>query len=463
MIEFRKKTPEDLVVVNSLKDFPPVAMECFLNHRGKDLYPDASLRTVPVGAKLYGKGGKYTPREVKGIIKETTILHPASLKEYKASGFIFLGPQEDTRFDLVFTVDHGLIVPSDFQYYAFLIYTLTKYHRPESTWEYKTVEVGNNPPKPIITIPKSTEGWKELMKALTEFCVTCKIFLGALYQIHLVEDKLEVTKLFSITSFIPTATALLYKKFVFPLLAERLLNSIGNLQGVRYSGCLLPNLKKLIDSKYPDKLVMADLGKGSYFLNLTKGDTAEKLREMLTDKQFLERYQLNPEKRRCDVDWWAYAAGGYDNGGKPRDLIMICDTDTIPAVFHEFGHFLENHSERLGKIQRASHGGIFSDAFAGFVAFLLGFAGPIGELVGWLSTFALRSPKLIAEFEASYIGLQVMKECGATEEDLKNAKEMLKKAFQTYLLGTSRKITTSAYGRLTSEGGKFIWKKLKGK
>ena len=461
MIEFRKKTPEDLVVVNSLKDFPLVAMECFLNHRGKDLYPDASLRTIPVGTKLYGKGGKYTTREVKGIIKETIILHPASLKEYKASDFIFLGPQEDTRFDLVFTVDHGLIVPSDFQYYAFLIYTLTKYHRPESTWEYKTVEIGNNPPKPIITVPKSLEGWKELMRALTEFCVTCKIFLGALYQIHLVEDKLEVTKLFSITSFIPTAAALLYTKLIVPLLSKRLLNSFGNLQKVRYSGCLLPNLKNLIDSKYSDKLVIADLGKDSYFLNLTKGDSAEKLRKMLTNKQFLERYQLNPEKRRCEVDWWAYAAGGYDNGGKPRDLIMIYDADPEPAIFHEFGHFLENHSERLGKIQRGSQRGIFSDSFARFVAFLLGFAGPIGELVGWLSTFALRFPKLIAEFEASYIGLQVMKECGATEEDLKNAKETLKKAFQTYLLGTSKRIAIPAYGRLTREGGKILFGKIK--
>ena len=185
---------------------------------------------------------------------------------------------------------------------------------------------------------------------------------------------------------------------------------------------------------------------------------------MLKDPVFLAKNNIDPERRRCALDWWAYAAAGLDNGGKTRDVIMVADLDPVPAIFHEVGHFLQNNENYLGRMQRASHHGVFSNGFASLVSFLCGLGGEMvgygvaGEVVGWITTLFAKFPTLEAEFMASWYGLQLMKQLGATDKDLENAKYALKAAYSTYVMSVLDKMGNSAYGRITGIGWNWAQK-----
>ena len=467
MIEFREKSfsgVEEMAEVHTLKDFPQESIYQFVKHRGNDLYKTEIFNTQPLSTKFTSlKKGRYNPAEFKSVIGTAIINHPASHKDYPVKDWITvekkIGKKVDSDLDLVFKVcKNGLIISPEFDQYFLSLYTLSKYC--DGKFDYKFVSRGSNFPSPIITVPKDREGIAALVMALTEFLVGLKLFSGYVYKIRLVEENVEESKYFSviekITSYLPTITSALYKLIIQPLLKKRIELKWDKALKANYTPSLVPNMISWIGKEYGDKLVVTDCTPFSYFLNLTKGSDAEKLQRMLRDPKVLAINKIDPARRRCPMDWWAYGAQGVDNGGKPRDVILISDLDPVPAIFHEVGHFFQNNEKWLGSLQRASHHGVFSDGFTNFVSFILGLSGsitksPIPEAVSYITSILLKFPTLESEFMASYYGLQLMKKLGATEKDLENARSALKLAFSTYVLGVVNRGANSAYGRITSE------------
>ena len=467
MIEFKEKSfagiglEENMAEVHTLKDFPQKSIYQFMKFRGKDLYQNEIFNTQPVNTK-FGKlkSGRYKPAEFKSVIGTAMINHPASHRDYISKDWIEIGKGKVVQdFDLVFKVcKNGLIVAPEFDQYLLLLYTLSKYCNGE--FDYKFVERGSNFPAPLITVPKDKTGIEALVMALTEFLVGLKLFTGNIYKIRLVEEDVTEAKNFSviekITQYIPSIASALYKLIIQPIMKKRVEMKWDKANKASYTPALIPNLTKYIEKEYKTKLVVADCTPFSYFLNLTQGKDAEKLREMLKDPKSLAMNNIDPNRKRCAMDWWAYGAQGIDNDGKPRDVILISDLDPVPAIFHEVGHFFQNNEKWLGSLQRASHSGVFSDEFVTLSSFLLGFMGSMAksavpEVVSYVTSLLLKFPLLQSEFMASYYGLQLMKKLGATEKDLTNAKYALKTAFSTYVMGVINKGANSGYGRLTGE------------
>jgi hypothetical protein len=467
MIEFNEKSfagiglEENMAEVHTLKDFPQESIYQFIKFKGKDLYQNEIFNTQPVNTK-FGKlkSGRYRPAEFKSVIGAAMINHPASHRDYLSKDWIEVGKGKVVQdFDLVFKVcKNGLIVAPEFDQYLLLLYTLSKYCNGE--FDYKFVERGSNYPSPIITVPKDRSGIDALVMALTEFLVGLKLFTGNIYKIRLIEEDVKEAKNFSviekITQYIPSMASALYKLIIQPIMKKRVEMKWDKANKASYSPALIPNLTKYIEKEYKTKLVVADCTPFSYFLNLTQGKDAEKLREMLKDPKSLAMNNIDPNRKRCAMDWWAYGAQGIDNDGKPRDVILISDLDPVPAVFHEVGHFLQNNEKWLGSLQRASHSGVFSDEFVTLSSFLLGFMGSMAksavpEVISYVTSLLLKFPLLQSEFMASYYGLQLMKKLGATEKDLTNAKFALKTAFSTYVMGVINRGANSGYGRLTGE------------
>lgn len=464
MIKFNKKS--DYIEMKSLKDFSPISMEKFFKFRGRELYDfdKPVISTQPSDTNFSRlKKGKLDIKTLKDTVKDVVIKHPANNKDYNASQYIYLNKKKDydLNLDLVFKITKsGLIILPEFDYYIFLLCTLMKYRKSDS-FDYKFIIRGNNNPSLIITVPKTKQGYEELIKALTEFCASLRLFLGSIYYIYLVQEEVPEEKNFSVidkvTSFIPTITSLAYKFIISPILSKRISMKWDKLLKVNYNPKLVPNLISYINKNYNDKLLVSDCASFSYFINMTKGEDAKRIRKMFSNPVFLGKYNIIPERRRCGLDWWAYAALGIDNNGVSRDIIMISDLDPIPAIFHEFGHFLENHENYLGKMQRASHHGVFSDLFVSTCSFFLGLGGALvnkgvtGEIAGIVSSILLKFPTLQAEFMASYYGLQMMKEMGATDKEVENAKEALKTAYSSYIMSTLSKSTNSGVGRVMGE------------
>lgn len=468
MIEFNQKSfaeisrEEGLAEIHTLKDFPQESIYQFIKFRGKELYQNVIFNTQPFNTKFASlKKGRYKPADFKSVISSAMINHPASHRDYPPKDWIEVGNKKgiDPNFDLIFKVcKNGLIISPEFDQYLFLLYTLSKYCNGE--FDYKFVERGSNSPSPIITVPKDKTGIEALIMALTEFLVGLKLFTGNIYKIRIIEEDLTESKNFSviekITQYIPTIASALYKLVIQPLLKKRVEMKWDKANRASYTPTLIPNLTKYIEREYSDKLVVADCSPISYFLNLTQGKDAEKLRKMLNDSKALEMNNIDPNRKRCAMDWWAYGAQGIDNNGKPRDVILISDLDPVPAVFHEVGHFFQNNERYLGSLQRASHSGVFSDEFTSMSSFFLGFTGSmigsvVPEAISYVTSILLKFPLLQSEFIASYYGLQLMKKLGATEKDLTNAKYALKTAFSTYVMSVLNKGADSGYGRLVGD------------
>ena len=441
------------------KDFNQADIHMFFKYRGTDLY-DKKESGGSVRDLSGVKRGKYSKADPDKFLigKGVSIQFPANAKTYYSSGLIRTDVKEkdswDEDFDLPVQIHNGYMVFPDFEYYGLFFFILPKYHRPgESTWEYKWMKEEDRYPKPVLTVPRDPKDWKEILEAFTEFLVGLKLFLGSIWNILLIPVKSIKTgmgdRFFGIAekaiSLIPTAGSLIYRKIAAPLLEKKVNIEWNKTLRVNYSPGLLDKILSLADKRYGGTVLIGNIGAHSYFVNLTRGELGTRLRRMFTNPDFLVRNNIDPDRLRCELDYWAKAAR------EGKDVICYSDTDPLPAVAHEIGHHIENLDGTYGKIQRSSHTILFSDGFVGFVSFLLGWAGPLGEVASWITTFALKSPTLIAEFMASYNGIELMKDAGATEEDLKSAKYSLKLAYSTYLNSVAKKSTLSAYGRIGRE------------
>jgi Zn-dependent membrane protease YugP len=217
-------------------------------------------------------------------------------------------------------------------------------------------------------------------------------------------------------------------------------------------GRLSKNLNELGKKKYSkdkfDKLLnyCEKIAKGNvYFVAL--GPISCYLDPQMIKKNGIEELKKEADSSRLRTmsDWILKA---YED---KKHLIFYSDLDSPIALAHEFGHYLEAIDGTLGRIQRNDKKGIFSSGFVGFLAFILGLFGSVGEIIGTVSAMAMKSPLLLTEWMASYKGLKLMEESKIfTAEELKHTKQYFKTAWKTYLSSSYATATMSSMGRLTS-------------
>lgn len=436
-----------------LKDFPQEEVYKFINCRGTELYDECKEKSVNDINSSNIKKGKFNKAELEKYIKNSTITFRLNDRTYKASDFlgIYDGKEKlDKEYDVLVNISDGFIVPENGDLYIAMLGILPKYHTKNSTWEYKFVKSRGSSPKPILTIPTKKEEIEDIVKVFCELAVFLKIFSGCYYKFYFTNTN-NKQRLFSesfsigktLISYIPTLINTSYFIFGHDLVVDRLSKKINELSKREFSK---DKFNRFLD--YCKKISKGNI----YFVNL--GPVSCYLDTKLLSKENIKELEKegDPKRLRTMVDWVIKA---YNEN---KHIIFYSDIDS-PVVFaHEFGHYLEAIDGTLGKIQAKSNKGIFSSGFAGFMAFLLGLTGSIGEIIGTLSAMLLRSPLLLSEYMASYKGLEVMKESKIfTEEELEHTKKYFKAAWNSYLSGAYNVATISSGGRWA----RLAWKSHK--
>lgn len=438
--------------VDSLKDFNQEDVHRFMKYCGRDLYENESYSSVPNNVKLSSlRHGKFKP---SALPKSVKILFPANNREYISNGLIevYDGTSSiENYLDVFVTIDNGLMIFQDADYYVPLVGILPKYHTSSSTWHYRFVKKNMiSPAKPVITVPTNERDWVELYKVFTEFLVFLKLFIGAEFKMYLTTKPISKQKNYSDindsnspASFIPTIINLGYSMIGYPMIMGKLSKKLNEVSKRDNSNYKLQ--KKIIDyckKTYQKNILFVNLGKGSCFLN------PQNIKNISTLKKIADSKRL-----RTMLDWVLY---GYE---QKKMVIFYSDLDSPTALAHEVGHALIELDGTIGKIQRHDQKGIFSNSFAGFFAFVAGIFGPIGEIAGVAGAMLLKSPQLYIEYLASYKGYEILKTIGLTEDELKRAKNYYKLAFKTYLATTSAVATIGAgTGRGYGRGIKLILK-----
>jgi len=436
-----------------LKDFPQEEVYKFMNYRGTELYDDCKEKSVNDINSPKIKRGKYNKTDLEKYIKNTNITFKINDRTYKASDFlgIYNGKDKlDKEYDIMIDMSGGFIEPDNGDIYISMLGILPKYHKKDSTWEYKFIKSRNTSPRPILTIPTKKEELEDIVKIFCELAVFLKIFSGCYYKFYftdtnnkqrLFSESLSIGK--TLISYIPTLINTSYFIFGHDLVIDRIGKKINELSKREFSKEKFNRFLNYCKKKSKGDIYFVNLGPVSCYLD-TKLLSKENIKE-------LEK-EGDPKRLRTMIDWVIKA---YNEN---KHIIFYSDIDSPIALAHEFGHYLEEIDGTLRKIQTKSNRGIFSSGFAGFLAFVLGLTGSIGEIIGTLSAMLLRSPLLFSEYMASYKGLELMKESKIfTEEEIEHAKKYFKVAWNSYLSNAYNVSTLSSGGRLV----RTAWKSHK--
>lgn len=426
-----------------LKDFPQEEVYKFLNYRGTELYDDCKEKSVNDINSPKIKRGKYNKVDLEKYIKNTDITFRINDRTYKASDFlgIYNGKESlDKEYDIMIDMSGGFIEPDNGDIYVAMLGILPKYHKKDSTWEYKFLKSRNSSPKPILTIPTKKEELEDIVKIFCELAVFLKLFTGCYYKFYFTDTKNSKQKSFSDTtknllSYIPTVLNTSYLLIGYPLIMGRLSKNLNELGKKKYGK---DKFDKLLN--YCEKIAKGNV----YFVAL--GPISCYLDPQMIKKKGIEelKKEADSSRLRTMADWILKA---YED---KKHLIFYSDLDSPIALAHEFGHYLEAIDGTLGKIQRNDKKGIFSSGFIGFLAFILGLFGSVGEIIGTVSAMVMKSPLLLTEWMASYKGLKLMEESKIfTAEELKHTKQYFKTAWKTYLNSSYATATMSSMGRLT--------------
>ena len=428
-----------------LKDFPQEEVYKFLNYRGTELYDDCKEKSVNDINSPKIKRGKYNKVDLEKYIKSTDITFRINDRTYKASDFlgIYNGKESlDKEYDIMIDMSGGFIEPDNGDIYVAMLGILPKYHKKDSTWEYKFLKSRNSSPKPILTIPTKKEELEDIVKIFCELAVFLKLFTGCYYKFYFTDTKNSKQKSFSDTikknllSYIPTVLNTSYLLIGYPLIMGRLSKNLNELGKKRYGK---DKFDKLLN--YCEKIAKGNV----YFVAL--GPISCYLDPQMIKKNGIEELKKEADSSRLRTmsDWILKA---YED---KKHLIFYSDLDSPIALAHEFGHYLEAIDGTLGRIQRNDKKGIFSSGFIGFLAFILGLFGSVGEIIGTVSAMVMKSPLLLTEWMASYKGLKLMEESKIfTTEELKHTKQYFKTAWKTYLSSSYATASVSSIGRLTS-------------
>ena len=392
--------------VNSLKDFDQKDIHRFLTYGGKELYDDFSMSSLARGLRLNDiKRGKYKATDVSKYLngKGVSVIFPANNREYSSKDFVFVGGTSDKfdkDFDLVVKVKDGILEFPEVNVYAPLCGILPKYHKEDSTWQYRFIQVGYNPPRPVISVPTNSKDWEEILKAFTEFAIFLKLFTGCWFKIFIVPSKVEspYQKQFSdqsLISFIPSIINAGYNFIGYPLIMGKL--SEAMIKSNR--GDVKPGLRDKIlrygEKKYKD-IYFVNLGTGSCFINPQYISDIRPLYEV-----------ADPKRLRTMWDW---VVKGYEDH---KYVIFYSDLDLGVAIAHEIGHYLEDKDGTLAKIQKGNKSGVLSNGFISFFGFMTGAITSVTKgvgsaIAGWAEALAtatgllMKSPLLFSEYMASY-------------------------------------------------------------
>lgn len=446
----------------------------YVNFRGRDLYDKMSFSSVGNKKLSSVERGTLNQQALKSVVERgVTINFSATHKEYNSKDYIkFLGSTKtinaEEYYDIVVSIKDGYMLFSDSNLYDVFSNILPKYRNESSTWNFKMIkdeyystmyEHTFSVLKPVITLPKNIDEYEFILKAFLEFLIYLKTMEGSIFKILIRVDSGSLTpreKAFSITdeiiSWLPTFSTLLFNTVIAPKMFNRINLSWDDKLKVVYSRGLYEKMINYVKQNYGNKLMIANIGDSTCYINLTnKKETAE-LRNLLMNESVRNQYNIDPKRLRTPLDYMARAVQ------EDKDLIMFNETDNpVPSVAHEIGHFLIEHEHKfLGAAQRHSHSdsGIFSDDFINFVlsisGFISGMVSGIGkgsiitagaDIASYVIAFLSKTPQLLSEYKASYFGYLLLKNVGATEDDLANIKKDLGTAFKTYLIGAGSRST----------------------
>lgn len=437
-----------------IKDFNQEDIHRFLTYGGKEMYEKKpELSSIPKNVKLNSlKRGKFKKSDIQ---EEVKITFPFNQRTYNSKGMFWVWNEKDKLekdLDILVNVNSGIMTFPDAQFYLPLSVMLTKYWKSGCGWNYIFIRTGYvNPPKPVISVPETKEGWKTLLQAFTEFLIFLKLFIGAEFRIYFYDSKTpdprqkefsDPVKIGSLASWIPTAINLGYSTIIAPILQERLALKVSN-AGKPYNTSFETRFKKFIEKNYPD-LVLVKLGTGSCYINP---------QNLPDDSIKIVRKEADSKRLRTMLDWIVW---GYDN---KKHLLFSSDLDNALAMCHEVGHYLiEKGGGAKRWLQVHQKKGLTNQGFIAFVAFCLGLLGNIGEAAGIVSTWLLKTPMLYTEFLASYIGLDVLKQAGGTEKEIKEAKKIFKSAWGTYFNSSAITGGYASFGRLVGTGARAYHK-----
>lgn len=456
--------------VTSLKDFNQKDIYGFLIRGGDKLYGDIKNNFSSIGNKRLSsfKRGVFNKITInKYLNKKLSIINPFNDIEYFNNDFISIGnikKDYEPVIDLKIVIHNGYIEFPEFDSYVALVFILAKYHKPESTWQYRFIKIGTNSPKPIITIPTIEEDWEDVLKSLLEYLSIIKLFTGDIYKIYLCQSNEEVPeeKYFGISmdkiiNYIPASLMVIYNKFISKAFEKGVIPKWQDTAKVKYSPGLKEKIIKYAEEKYKDELIIANIGQGSFFLDTEVALKSFPQARQILDPEKLGAMNANPDRKRTMYDYVALAIREHKN------LIGYSDRDPVPAIAHEIGHFLVSKEKTLkSKCQENSKLGIFSDKFIKFYSGVFGGIGGffstngITDVVGFFTAMALKSPELISEFYASYYGIEILEKVGATKDDIEKAKSALKLAYSTYINNAIKQASKVGYGRFVGGGARAL-------
>jgi len=202
-------------------------------------------------------------------------------------------------------------------------------------------------------------------------------------------------------------------------------------------------IESYIKQNHSDLLIYRTTNMGSCYIPITK----------IADKDIFgnEEFKLNSIRGKKNHILTVDDAI-KDARNKNKDLIVLNYNDGPVVIAHELGHYLDINPKSLThwKINQCINNKI-TKPMAAFVAWLLGYTGPIGALLAPLTQIIIRYPALHKELIASYYGIQILKKLGATNEDLKQVRHLLTSAFMTYF---THEITAAGLGGLAGAGFK---------
>jgi len=385
-----------------------------------------------------------------------SIVFPVNKRTYNSQGLINIwngkdkldSPYLDIRAVCTKKGDIILYKVEGSNIYAPLSFIFPKYWTKNCGWDYfidKNFDVA-------ISIPKTKEGWTSLLKALTEFLVFIKLYIGNDVRLYFCKEKDLITKQksFSIISYVPTAASLAYMYKIFPAIQKQLHLKLSK-QSQQYNPQFEKKFKKYVENNYKD-LVVVNIGPDSCYINPGKMDKS-------TVDRLIEEGIADPGRLRTAFDYLVWA---YKN---KKHIIFINELDSHLCLGHELGHYLIE-KESFGKVnkylQDHQRKGLTNRKFIYFVGGCLGLFGPIGEIAGMITSFLLQTPLLYTEFLASYKGLEELKKAGISEKEYEEAKKFCITAWKTYLAGsTYRSVKYPSLGRITGELGRYTLKRLK--
>lgn len=424
-------------------------------YRDYILYPTQSFSSIPKNIRLGSvRRGTISLGKLEYLISTgVSAILPTNGQTYKSRNLLYVIqeyqlPRYNTPHDIpALLSDTGFLEIRPCQENYLLSYILGTRRKTGSSWHYRIYRQPDySSYRVIITFPESDREWADLLSCLTEFCLVLGVRSGKSYTMPMVPVRSGPgytspdSRCYSMTpgskvwltdkalASIPKVLGRMYDSFVYEPLMSKIMRSWSkSSKEIRnnYSPGLREKVIKYIEDNYSDKLIVANIGHGSRYYNLTKGIPGKALRG-----ETLKRYRKisNSERLRTEKDYRLKAA---EEG---KDLITWIHEDPAPVIAHEFGHFLVNLSVISGNIQRGS---AFSRAF---MTFAEGIYAKMGEGIGGILkipiTTLLSMPTLHCEFMASYRGIEVLKKVGATPRDIENAKSDFSKAYSTYVLGS---------------------------